>query len=89
MGYLLQAMGDLAAARPYYERALTVSERVLGPEHPDTAISYGNLGSLVAAVGDTAEGRALLEKALRIFTARLGLNHPYTQEALRRLNDLS
>ena len=34
---LLQDQGDLAGARPLYERALAICEKVLGPEHPDTA----------------------------------------------------
>ena len=28
--------GDLAAARPYFERALQIREQALGPAHPDT-----------------------------------------------------
>ena len=30
LGYLLDSMGDSAAARPYYERALAIREQVLG-----------------------------------------------------------
>jgi len=36
---LLQARGELEAARPYLERAVAIHERVLGPEHPHTATS--------------------------------------------------
>jgi Tfp pilus assembly protein PilF len=49
LGYLLQAMGDLAAARPYYERALAITEQVLGPDHPHTHIVRDNLATLAAA----------------------------------------
>jgi len=42
----LQEAG-LAAARPLLERALAIRERVLGPDHPDTALARANL----AAVG--------------------------------------
>src|SRR5206468_6420191 len=31
--------GDYASARPYSEQALAIRERVLGPDHPDTATS--------------------------------------------------
>ena len=44
--FLLIAQGELAAARPLYERALAIRERVLGPGHPDTATSLNNLASL-------------------------------------------
>ena len=37
----------LAAARPLYERALAIREKVLGPEHPDTATSLDSLASLL------------------------------------------
>ena len=43
LGYLLDSMGDYAAARPYYERALAIREQVLGPDHPDTRSSRASL----------------------------------------------
>jgi hypothetical protein len=36
----------LDAARPLFERAQTISEQVLGPDHPDTATTLGNLADL-------------------------------------------
>jgi Tetratricopeptide repeat len=51
---LLQAQGDFAEARPLYERALAIREKVLGPEHPDTATSLNNLALLHQAPGDVA-----------------------------------
>ena len=39
-------VGDYQAAQPYYERALEIREKVLGPEHPDTKIVRGNLEAL-------------------------------------------
>ena len=35
-----------AEAEPLYRRALAIDERVLGPDHPDTAISLNNLAVL-------------------------------------------
>jgi hypothetical protein len=43
---LLQEQGALAAARPLYERALAINEKVFGPEHPGTAMSPNNLAAL-------------------------------------------
>jgi hypothetical protein len=31
---LFRARGDLAAARPLFERALAINEKVFGPDHP-------------------------------------------------------
>lgn len=50
LGYHLQAMGELAAARPYYEQALAILERQLGPQHPTTRIVRRNLEGLRAAI---------------------------------------
>ncbi|HVR98913.1 MAG TPA: tetratricopeptide repeat protein, partial [Thermoanaerobaculia bacterium] len=40
------SQGDLAAARPYYERALAIFEARLGPDHPDTKTVRENLAAL-------------------------------------------
>jgi hypothetical protein len=57
MGCVLKAMGDLAAARPYYEQALEIRRRVLGDDHPNTATSLDNLGLLLQAMGDLPAAR--------------------------------
>jgi hypothetical protein len=38
---------ELAAARPLYERALAISERALGPDHPTTATIRRTMSDLV------------------------------------------
>ena len=48
------------AARPLYERALGICEKVLGPEHPKTATTLNNLAVLLQAQGDLAGARPLL-----------------------------
>jgi tetratricopeptide (TPR) repeat protein len=59
-------MGDLAAARPYLERALDITEKALGPDHPDTVRSLNNLGGLLKTMGDLAAARPYYERALAI-----------------------
>ena len=70
--------GELAAARPLFERALAIYEKVLGPEHPYTAASLNNLASLLQAQGDLAAARPLFERALAIREKVLGPEHPDT-----------
>jgi Tfp pilus assembly protein PilF len=82
---LLQGQGDLAQARPYLERALAIREQVLGPTHPETAISLHNLGVLREAQGDLAGAGALLARALAIREAKLGPDHAETAKTRRRL----
>ena len=75
--------GDLAAARPLFERALAIAERALGPEHPETAVSLNNLGFLLLGQGDLAAARPLLERALAIREKVLGPNHRHTKDSAR------
>jgi hypothetical protein len=49
---------------PSLERALAIRERVLGPDHPDTATSLNNLALLLQAQGALTAARPLLERAL-------------------------
>ena len=81
----LHAVGQYAEARPYYERALAISEQGLGPEHPDTALILNNLGGLLQAQGDLAGARLYFERALHIFMTRLGPNLALTQTVQRNL----
>ena len=75
LALLLQAQGDLAGARPLFERALAIREKALGPEHPDTATSLNNLAPLLQAQGDLAGARPLFERALAIREKALGPEH--------------
>ena len=72
LGYHLQMIGDYAGARPYFER-------VLGPDHPDTARSLNNLDFLAYYEGDLAAARSYLARALAIYEQRLGPEHPDTR----------
>jgi tetratricopeptide (TPR) repeat protein len=88
IGYLLQVQGDLAGARPYYERALSTRVKVLGADHPDTARSLSNLGNLLQVQGDPAGARPYYEHALAIHEKVLGPDHPDTATSLSNLGVL-
>jgi tetratricopeptide (TPR) repeat protein len=88
LGYLLDAQGDFAGARPYYERALAIFEKVLGPDHPNTAMSLNNVGYLLNAQGDLAGAQPYYERALAIFQKALGPDHPNTATSLNNLGAL-
>ena len=85
LGFHFNMIGDSAAARPYYARALAIREEVLGAKHPDTAQSLNNLGALLQAQGDYAAARPYFARALTIFEQRLGSAHPYTQTVRQNL----
>jgi len=88
LGYHLWMIGDYVGARPYYERALAISEKVLGPKHPDTTASLNNLGLLLKDMGDLAEARLYYERALAIDEKVLGPDHPATATDLNNLGIL-
>jgi len=77
-----------SAAQPLCERALAIREKVLGPEHPDTASGLNNLASLLRDQGDLAGARSLYERALAIREKVLGPEHPDTALSLNNLASL-
>ena len=84
-GGTLHSAGDLASARQWHERALAIQERMLGPDHPDTAKGLHCMGSLLCDQGELAAAAPFYERALAIRERVLGPNHPLTAEVL---NDL-
>ncbi|HEY0602351.1 MAG TPA: toll/interleukin-1 receptor domain-containing protein, partial [Herpetosiphonaceae bacterium] len=76
--YHLQLIGAYAEAQGYYEQALTIRQRVLGPEHPTTAQSLNNLGGVLRVQGQYAEAQGYYEQALAIYQRVLGPEHPDT-----------
>lgn len=84
-GFFLQMVGELASARPYYERSLAIREKVSGSEHPETARSLSNLGGLLFRQGDYAGARGYYERALAIREKALGTEHLDTARSLNNL----
>ena len=74
---MLKGQGDLAAARPLFERVLALCE-ALGPEHPYKAASLHNFALLLRDQGEFARARPLFEGALAICEKTLGDEHPDT-----------
>jgi tetratricopeptide (TPR) repeat protein len=81
----LRRFGDYRGAHTYCERALAIRERLLGPDHPDTATSLNDLGIVLRARGAYAEARLLFDRALAIRENRLGSKHPHTARSLNEL----
>jgi tetratricopeptide (TPR) repeat protein len=85
IGRYFQEVARYAAARRLDERALAVREKVLGPEHPDTATSLNNLAALLEAQGDLAAARPLYERSLAVREKVLGAEHHATATGLHNL----
>jgi tetratricopeptide (TPR) repeat protein len=77
--------GAYSEARPLFERGLAIRERVLAPDHPDTADSLNDLAVLLQNQGDLAGARPLYERALAINEKKHGPEHPLVATNLNNL----
>ena len=75
MGTLHHDLGDHQQAKEYYERALSIQLKRLGPDHVDVAPTYRNMGTLHYALGDHQQAKEYYERALSIQLKKLGPDH--------------
>ena len=78
MAGVYKAQGKYEKALEYYGKALVISERVLGTEHPDTAATYNNMALVFRAQGEYEKALEYYGKALTIRERVLGTEHPDT-----------
>jgi tetratricopeptide (TPR) repeat protein len=83
---LYQAKGDYDHAEPLLKRALEITEKVLGKEHPSTATYLNNLAVFLGgSKGDYDNAEPLHKRALAIREKVLGAEHPDTVIARNNL----
>jgi tetratricopeptide (TPR) repeat protein/transcriptional regulator with XRE-family HTH domain len=87
-GGYLRLRGEYQMARRLYERALGISERVRGADHPDTATSISDLAGLLREQGEFDAARRLHERGLAIRERTLGPDHPDVAGSLNNLGCL-
>ncbi len=80
--------GKYAEAEPLYKRSLAITEKALGPEHPNVANSLNNLAELYRAQGKYAEAEPLYKRSLAIREKALGPEHPNVANSLNNLAEL-
>jgi tetratricopeptide (TPR) repeat protein len=86
--YRQGALAAYSAAKPLFERALTMREKVLGLQNLDTATSLNNLALLLWVQGELVKARQLFEQALAIREKLLGSEHPAAALTLNNLGVL-
>ena len=85
-GDYLHGRSRYADAALIYKHILTIRDKVLGPEHPDTVHSLINLVSFYANQGQQADARSLYQRAFDIRNSVLvGPDHPDTAQTLNNL----
>ena len=77
--------GSYGSARQLYLRSLPVFEKTMGPEHPVTATTLGNL-CIASSRSAYLDAKPLCARALSVREKVFGANHP---EVARSLSDLS
>ena len=82
---LFYVEGKHAAALEIGEQICAVNERLLGPEHPDTAISLFSLAMLYDWQKNHAAAERLYQRALKIREKVLGPEHPDTATTLNKI----
>jgi tetratricopeptide (TPR) repeat protein len=82
---VLVSMECYEQAAAYLDQAVTLAERVHGPEHTDTAAALKNLADAKSRSGQHDEARPLYERALRIRENVHGPDHVYVAISLAGL----
>ena len=82
---LYQDQGKYEQAEPLFQRALTIGEKALGPEHPDVATGLNNLAALYHTQGKYEQAEPLLQRSLTILEKALGPEHPDVAISLNNL----
>src|SRR5262245_10513410 len=81
----LDAKGRWAAAEQLYRQALTIQQRVQGPEGADVANTLDALGDLYATWGRSTEAESSHRRALAIHERALPSLHPRVATSLDHL----
>jgi tetratricopeptide (TPR) repeat protein len=76
LGIIRFNQGGYQEAITFYEKALTITQQSLPPNHPDLAASYNNIGLVYESMGDYPKALSSHEKALAITQQSLPTNHP-------------
>jgi tetratricopeptide (TPR) repeat protein len=81
----LFAKGEYRAAEDPALTALKLREKLLGPDHPDTAHSVNNLAFSYQGQANYSAAEPLYQRALTIYEKALGPHHPFTARSLNNL----
>lgn len=79
IGLIYDDMGIYGSALEHYQKALTLSEKKLAPDHSDIATLYNNIGVLYYNLENYPTALAYFQKAIKICEKKLGKNHPNTK----------
>ncbi|MER2253020.1 tetratricopeptide repeat protein [Methylorubrum podarium] len=85
---ILQKSVHFAQATALWRDALALSEKDMGPDHPDTTLSLNRLANLLYAQGDYVGAKPLYQRALINHENVFGPDHPETAIAISNVASL-
>jgi len=84
----LHNSGDYAEGVEVAKRALDVAQQNDGPDHPNVALSLGNLAELYEALEEYSEAEPLYQRSLEILEKEFGKNSPFLVPTLLNMASL-
>ncbi len=85
MGAIAATKGDNKSLDEHDQAALTIREKLYGPDHPAVADALNNLGNGAYSRGDYELAIKALERGLQIRLKRLGEHHPDVADSYNSL----
>jgi eukaryotic-like serine/threonine-protein kinase len=85
LGTSLSLQGKPREALAQFQRALPLRIKAFGPEHPDTAAAYNNIGAAFHRMDQPAEAIENTKRANEIWAKALGDHHPETANSTLNL----
>ena len=76
LGLIKHQQGDYKEALGYYERAISIKEKILSPIDFELAASYSSIASLYFPMGEYSQALSYYHKCIAIQEKTLPVNHP-------------
>jgi serine/threonine protein kinase/tetratricopeptide (TPR) repeat protein len=76
LGCVYDLRGDRQAQLRAHEKALALKEKALGRDHPDVAVSEGNVSIALAGLGRNQEALTHVDRSILVLETGLGSGHP-------------
>ena len=76
LGCVYDLQGEKEQQLRAHEKALALKEKALGREHPDVALSEGNVSIALALLGRNQEALTHVDRSIAVLETGLGSGHP-------------
>jgi tetratricopeptide (TPR) repeat protein len=86
--FIAELFRDDSLTLEYHLKALAIRERILGTEHPETAVSYNNIGVTYDSMGEYPKALEYFLKDLAIRECVFGTEHPDTAGSYNNIGSL-